>query len=76
MDTFWFWIPNPDWLGYCFIAGNGVQAECVEDLPPIASPPLPTATDEPTCLPTFDRPTCNEAGGVWMADTGLCQCPE
>ncbi len=75
-DGFWYWIPNPDWLGYCFVASNGVQAECVEGLPPIAAPPLPTGTPtQPACLPEFDRSTCNDVGGVWSADTGTCQCP-
>jgi hypothetical protein len=77
MDTFWYWIPNPDWLGYCFVAGNGVEAECVEGLPPIASPPLPTVT-EPVCLPDFDAETCSNAGGTWRATTagpGYCECP-
>ena len=76
MDTFWYWIPNPDWLGYCFVAGNGVQAECVDGLPPIAAPPLPTATPTQTaCVPTLDRSACNDAGGIWEADTGTCICP-
>lgn len=76
MDNFWYWIPNPDWLGYCFVAGNGVQAECVDELPPIQAPPLPTATaTQPACLPTYDRSACNDVGGVWLADAGTCQCP-
>jgi hypothetical protein len=76
MDTFWYWIPNPDWLGYCFVAGNGVQAECVDGLPPIAAPPLPTATPTQTaCVPTLDRSACNDAGGIWEADTDSCICP-
>jgi CSLREA domain-containing protein len=74
MDTFWYWILNPDWQGHCFVAGNGVQAECVDGLPLIAAPPLPTATT-PACLPEFDRSTCNDVGGRWSADTGTCQCP-
>jgi CSLREA domain-containing protein len=76
MDTFWYWIPNPDWLGYCFVAGNGVQAECVDGLPPIAAPPLPTATPtQAACLPTLDRSACNDAGGIWEVATSTCICP-
>jgi hypothetical protein len=72
MDTYWFWILNPDAPGHCFVAGNGVLAECVEDLPFIESPPLPT---ENVCVPELDRAECNDAGGVWSADTGTCDCP-
>ncbi|MEA1978092.1 MAG: CSLREA domain-containing protein [Chloroflexota bacterium] len=76
MDTFWYWIPNPDWLGYCFVAGNGVQAECIDGLPPIAAPPLPTATPtQAACLPTLDRSACNDAGGIWEVATSTCICP-
>jgi CSLREA domain-containing protein len=76
MDTFWYWIPNPDWLGYCFVASSGVQAECVDGLPPIAAPLLPTATPTQTaCLPTLDRSACNDAGGVWEVATSTCMCP-
>jgi CSLREA domain-containing protein len=76
MDTFWYWIPNPDWLGYCFVASSGVQAECVDGLPPIAAPPLPTATPtQAACLPTLDRSACNDAGGVWEVATSTCICP-
>jgi len=76
MDTFWYWIPNPDWLGYCFVASSGVQAECVDGLPPIAAPPLPTATPTQTaCLPTLDRSACNDAGGIWEVATSTCMCP-
>jgi len=76
MDTFWYWIPNPDWLGYCFIAGSGVQAECVDGLRPIAAPPLPTATPtQAACLPTLDRSACNDAGGIWEVATSTCICP-
>ena len=76
MDTFWYWIPNPDWLGYCFVAGNGVHAACVDGLPPIAAPPLPTATPtQAACVPTLGRSACNDAGGIWEADTDSCICP-
>jgi hypothetical protein len=72
MDSFWYWILNPDAQGHCFVAGNGVLAECVEDLPFIESPPLPTESE---CVPELDRAECNDAGGVWSADTGTCDCP-
>jgi len=77
MDTFWYWIPNPDWLGYCFVAGNGVQAECTDDLPPIAAPPLPTATStQVACLPALDSSACDEAGGTFiLGAVPICECP-
>ncbi|MCK5319718.1 MAG: hypothetical protein KAJ55_17530, partial [Anaerolineales bacterium] len=76
MDGTWLWIPNPDWLGYCFIWGGGVEAECLDRLPLIQAPPLPTATPtQAACVPTLDRSACNDAGGVWSAATGTCTCP-
>ncbi len=76
VDGLWVWIPNPDWLGYCFVWGGGVEAQCVERLSIIQAPPLPTATTTPAaCLPTLDRVACGDAGGVWSADTASCLCP-
>jgi hypothetical protein len=72
VDTYWFWISNPDFQGHCFVAASGVQAECTEGLPSIESPPLPTET---TCVPELDRAACNDAGGTWTATTGSCDCP-
>ena len=70
----WWYIPNPDWQGSCWIWGGGVEAECTDDVRTLIPPPLPT--EEAVCRPDLDRTACNEAGGVFIAsEPPMCECP-
>jgi hypothetical protein len=80
-DSTWWWIPNPDWQGHCWVWDGGGDATCIpEDLREVAAPPLPTPTPTPlACRSDLDRDACIEAGGNYV-DGGLaaashCECP-
>jgi CSLREA domain-containing protein len=79
-DSTWWWIPNPDWQGHCWVWDGGGDAICIpEDLPEIAAPPLPTE-EPPACRIDLDRDACIEAGGTYVDEgataAARCVCPE
>ena len=79
-DSTWWWIPNPDWQGYCWIWDGGVDAICIpEDLAVIAAPPLPTPTPTPlACRSDLPLEACIEAGGEYtsgVTTAQVCNCP-
>jgi hypothetical protein len=76
VDSLWYWIPNPDWNGYCFVWSGGVEATCVGELEVISVPePSPTP---PVCISTMDQEACEAAGGTYFlgAAAPSCLCPE
>jgi hypothetical protein len=79
-DSTWWWIPNPDWQGYCWVWDGGGDAICIpEDLQVIAAPPPPTPTPTPlACTSDLGPDACAAAGGTYSggATTApVCNCP-
>ena len=80
-DSTWWWIPNPDWQGYCWVWDGGGDAICIpEDLQVIAAPPPPTPTPTPlACTSDLGPDACAEAGGTYddggATGASSCNCP-
>ena len=78
-DGTWWYIPNPDWQGFCWIWGGGVEMACIpDDLRIMIPPPLPE-DETPECSRDLGREDCEAAGGTYIegqASAGqYCQCP-
>jgi hypothetical protein len=86
----WWYIPNPDWQGYCWVWDGGGEAVCIpEDLAERQAPSLPqgktgvtepgeTESGGPTCKPDLPKEKCEANGWTWkqVTDTfGTCICP-
>ncbi len=79
-DSTWWWIPNPDWQGYCWVWDGGGDAICIpEDLQVIAAPPPPTPTPTPlACTSDLGPDACAAAGGTYsggVTSAPVCNCP-
>jgi len=75
----WWYIPNPDWQGFCWIWDGGVEAECIpDDVRVIIPPALPTPTPPP-CSRDLGQEDCEAAGGTYIegqTDVPICVCPD
>jgi hypothetical protein len=76
----WWYIPNPDWQGYCWVWDGGGEAACIpEDLAEQEAPPLPDpGSGDPVCSPDLPKEKCEANGWTWMQVTdlyGICVCP-
>ena len=79
-DSTWWWIPNPDWQGYCWVWDGGGDAICIpEDLAQIKAPPLPTPTPtQLACRSNLPQQECIAAGGTYSSgatSAPTCTCP-
>ena len=84
-DSTWWWIPNPDWQGYCWVWDGVGEAICIpEDLEVIAAPPPPTPTPTPApaplvCTSDLGPDACAAAEGTYDDGGGTaaptCTCP-
>ncbi len=76
----WWYIPNPDWQGYCWVWDGGGQAVCIpEDLAEQQAPPLPDPeSGDPVCAHDLPKEICEAYGWTWFQVTdsyGICMCP-
>jgi CSLREA domain-containing protein len=79
-DSTWWYIPNPDWQGSCWVWDGGGQAICIsEDIPVRRAPPLPPTETPIICSRDMGRDACEAAGGTYMESRtsaeSYCDCP-
>lgn len=73
-DGTWYWIPNPDWAGNCYVWNGAVEVSCPGSYPIIADPPTPTSPPL-TCSEDLNEEECIGAGGEWFSAREFCSCP-
>lgn len=75
----WWYIPNPDWQGFCWIWDGGVEAACIpDDLRVMIPPPLPE-DETPVCTRDLGLEDCEAAGGTYVTSqtaASYCSCPD